>query len=163
MFMLFRWFVSLNNGFTRLRRVRVNPEELLLLVPRCLQKTDCTQALGATLDACRACGRCQVPDLIAISSDFGIRCSLAAGGREALFFVSDTRVHVVVAVACEKELFQGIIAVFPKPVLGVMNIQTNGPCRNTRFDPDAVRAAVASMLKPGKEGRFKAAEPPDSE
>lgn len=147
--MLFRWFINLNNRLVRLRRVRVKPENLLLLVPRCLQKTDCPQALGETLDACRICGRCQVPDLIAIRDEFGIRCSLAAGGREALAFVADSSIQAVVAIACEKELFQGIMAVFPKPVLGVMNIQTNGPCRNTHFDPKTLRQAIESMLKSG--------------
>jgi hypothetical protein len=72
---------------------------------------------------------------------------MAAGGREALAFVADKQVKAVVAVACEKELSQGILAVFPKPVLGVLNIQTNGPCRNTRLDPQSVRTAVLSMLK----------------
>ena len=145
--MLCRFLVKLNNLFTRLRRVRVNPENLLLLVPRCLQKTGCAQTLGKILDDCQSCGQCQVPALVSIRDEFGIRCSMAAGGREALSFVADKQVRVVVAVACEKELCQGIFAVFPKPVLGVLNIQTNGPCRNTRIDPESVRAAVRSVLK----------------
>ncbi len=142
-----RLFVSLNNLFIRIRRVRVRPEHLLLLVPRCLQKTGCAQTLGETLNDCKVCGNCNVADLLTIRDEFGIRCSLAAGGREALAFVANRQVKAVVAVACEKELFQGICAVFPKPVLAVLNIQTNGPCRNTRLDPECVREAVRSMLK----------------
>lgn len=145
--MLCRFFVSLNNLLTRIRRIQVNPQNLLLLVPRCLQKTGCAQALGATLDDCKVCGQCNVTDLLAIRDEFGISCSMAAGGREALNFVADRQVKAVVAVACEKELCQGILAVFPKPVLGVLNIQTNGPCRNTKIDPESVRAAVRSVLK----------------
>jgi hypothetical protein len=142
-----RFFVSLNNWITRIRRIRVYPQNLLLLVPRCLQKTGCAQTLGKTLDDCKNCGQCQVPDLHAICNEFGISCSMAAGGREALAFVADKQIEAVIAVACEKELLQGILAVFPKPVLGVQNIQTNGPCRNTRLDPQSVRTAVLSMLK----------------
>jgi len=67
--------------------------------------------------------------------------------KVTLAFVRDPKIKAVVAVACEKELAQGMLAVFPTPVLGVLNIQTNGPCRNTRIDPDAVRDAVRSMLK----------------
>ena len=145
--MLCRFFVSLNNLLTRIRRIQVNPQNLLLLVPRCLQKTGCAQALGATLDDCKVCGQCNVTDLLAIRDEFGISCSMAAGGREALAFVADKQVKAVVAVACEKELSQGILAVFPKPVLGVLNIQTNGPCRNTGLNPETVRVAVRSMLK----------------
>jgi len=145
--MLCRFLVKLNNLFTRFRRVRVHPENLLLLVPRCLQKTGCAQTLGKILDDCQRCGQCQVPTLVSIRDEFGIRCSMAAGGREALNFVADRQVKAVVAVACEKELCQGILAVFPKPVLGALNIQTDGPCRNTRIDPESVRDAVRSVLK----------------
>jgi hypothetical protein len=144
--MFSRLFVSLNNLITRLRRIKVPPENLLLLVPRCLQKTGCAQTLGETIDDCNACGQCNVTDLLAIRDEFGIRCSMAAGGREALAFVRDPQVKAVIAVACNKELTQGILAVFPTPVLGVPNILTNGPCRNTRLDPDLVRAAIRSML-----------------
>jgi len=146
--MFSRLFVSLSNLLTRCRRIKVSPENLLLLVPRCLQKNGCAQTLGETIDDCKACGQCNVTELLAIRDEFGIRCSLAAGGREALAFVRDPQVKAVIAVACEKELTQGILAVFPKPVLGVLNIQTNGPCRNTHLDADLVRAAVRSLLKP---------------
>ena len=144
--MFSRLFVRCNNRITRLRRIKVLPGNLLLLVPRCLQKNGCPQMLGETIDDCKACGQCNVTDLLSIRDEFGIHCSLAAGGREALAFVRNPQIKAVVAVACEKELTQGILAVFPKPVLGVLNIQTNGPCRNTRLNPAAVRAAIRSML-----------------
>lgn len=145
--MFSRSFVKFNNWITRLRRTQVYPQNLLLLVPRCLQKNGCAQTLGETIDDCKACGQCNVTDLLAIRDEFGIHCSLAAGGREALAFVRNPQIKAVVAVACEKELTQGILAVFPKPVLGVLNIQTNGPCRNTHLNPDLVRTAIRSMLK----------------
>lgn len=145
--MFSRLFVQFNNLLIRIRRVRVSPSNLLLLVPRCLQKNGCARTLGETLDDCRACGDCNVMDLLAVRDEFGLRCSMAAGGREALAFVRDPQVKAVVAVACEKELTQGILAVFPKPVLGVLNIQTNGPCRNTRLNPECVRTAIRSMLE----------------
>jgi uncharacterized protein len=145
--MFSRWFVNLSNLLTRLRRIKVPPENLLLLVPRCLQKNGCDRTLGETIDDCKACGQCNVTDLLAIRDEFGIHCSLAGGGREALAFVRNPQIKAVVAVACEKELSQGILAVFPTPVLGVLNIQTNGPCRNTHLDPDLVRTAVRAMLK----------------
>lgn len=145
--MISRFFIRFNNLLTRLRCRGTAPENLLLLVPRCLQKTGCAQSLGETLDDCNACGQCNVTDLLALRDEFGIRCSMAAGGREALAFVASKEVRAVVAVACEKELMQGILAVFPKPVLGVLNIQSDGPCRNTRLDKERVREAIRSMLK----------------
>ena len=145
--MFCRLFVQLSNWMIRFRRVKVAPENLLLLVPRCLQKNGCAQTLGETIDDCNACGRCGVTDLLSIRDEFGVHCSLAAGGREAVAFVRDPKIKAVIAIACKKELTQGILAVFPTPVLGVFNIQTNGPCRNTQIDPDLVRVAVRSMLR----------------
>lgn len=145
--MFFRLFLRLSNLLTRLRRVKVASENLLLLVPRCLQKDGCARTLGKTLDDCRRCGQCNVTELLAIREEFGISCSLAGGGREALAYVKKSEVKAVVAVACEKELFAGICAVFPKPVLGVLNIPGEHPCRNTRFNRDLVRDAIRSMLK----------------
>lgn len=145
--MFSRLLISLNNLFTRLRRIKVSPENLLLLVPRCLQKNGCAQTLGEVIDDCNACGQCGVTDLLALRDEFGIHCSVAGGGKEARAFVRNPQVKAVVAIACEKELAQGILAVFPRPVLGVLNIQTNGPCRNTQVNPDHVREAICSMLK----------------
>lgn len=145
--MFSRLFVQFNNWLIRLRRIRVEPEQLLLLVPRCLQRNGCPQTLGETIDDCNACGKCNVTDLLTMRDEFGIRCSMATGGREAVAFVRDPRTKAVVAVACEKELAMGILAVMPTSVLGVSNIQTGVPCRNTRLDPDLVREAIRSMLK----------------
>lgn len=145
--MIARFFIRLNNAVTRLRCHRVESDHLLLLVPSCLQRTGCGQSIGETIDDCNACGQCNVTDLLALRDEFGIRCSMAAGGREALAFVADRNIRAVVAVACEKELIQGILAVFPKPVLGVVNIQTDGPCRNTRMDIGLVREAVRTLLE----------------
>jgi len=61
--MFSRLFVVLNNSLTRLRRVQVASENLLLLVPRCLQKNGCSQTLGEIIDDCNSCGQCGVTDL----------------------------------------------------------------------------------------------------
>lgn len=138
--------INLNNRITRARNIQVEPENLLLLVPRCLQNTNCEHNLGKEMQHCRACGACNIGELLAVQKEFGICCNMAAGGREALAFVRDDKVKAVVAVACEKELYDGIRASLPKPVLGVYNQQNNGPCRDTSVKLDGVRQAVMSML-----------------
>ncbi|NCC52908.1 MAG: DUF116 domain-containing protein [Spartobacteria bacterium] len=142
-----RVLIDLNNRITRARSVRVAPGHLLLLAPRCLQHTGCDHNLGPEMLHCQACGRCNIGELVALGRELGIICRMAAGGREALAFVKDERVRAVVAVACEKELFEGICASLPKPVLGVYNQQNNGPCRDTSVDMAAVRRAITAMLE----------------
>lgn len=147
--------VRVNNVLTRLRRVRVQPDELLLLVPHCLQLTRCTQNVKGDVDQCRRCGQCDVAGLIEIRDRHGIRCNLAAGGRQALGYVRASGVKAVVAVACEQELVAGIRAAFPKPVLAVPNERPDGPCNDTRVPLDAVDAAVRSLLAERFDGQRK--------
>jgi uncharacterized protein len=140
-----KWIIHLNNRLVRWRRIRVRPCEVLLLLPHCLHKQSCPQNVMHSLDECRRCGQCSVGALAGLRDDFGVVACVAGGGRQALAYVRRPEVKVVVAVACEKELIQGIRAAFPKPVLAVTNTTPEGSCRNTVVDPEAVAKAIASV------------------
>ena len=56
-------------------------------------------------------------------------------------------VKAVVAVACEKELKQGIRAAFPKAVIGVINTRPKGPCFDTDVDLNEVERAIEWLLR----------------
>ncbi len=122
------------------------PAHLVLLLPHCLQAGDCGRDVVGSVAACARCGRCDLAALIALAEGMGVRCCIAAGGRLALAEVRRRDVRAVVAVACEQELWDGIRAAFPKPVLAVPNRRPHGPCRDTRADLDAVSAALAALL-----------------
>ena len=140
--------IRLNNWITHLRRPRVAPENLLLLVPHCLQRSACTQNIIHDLDQCRLCGQCNIAELIRIRDEYGLLCNLASGGRQAVSMVRDRRVRAVVAVACEKELVDGIRAAFPKPVLAVPNRRPHGPCKDTCVNIPDLEAALKEILTP---------------
>jgi len=99
------------------------------------------------MTACRLCGRCQVKDLIEIAEHYSIRRAIATGGELALQRTKDESIHAVVAVACEKELRQGILAAFPKAILGIVNERPCGPCKDTRVDLASVRRAIEWFLR----------------
>ncbi|MHC4479863.1 MAG: DUF116 domain-containing protein [Planctomycetota bacterium] len=139
--------VRLFNGMTRLRRARCRPGELLVLIPSCLQSSECCQRITIDVGECRRCGRCKVKDIIELSERHGARCVVATGGRLALELAGDDRVGAVVAVACEKELQEGMKAVFPKAALGVLNIRSHGPCRDTDVNLDEVEEAINWLLR----------------
>lgn len=141
------WIIRLNNWWVRKRRIQVPAEALLLLVPHCLQASDCTAPVRSGIDECRRCGQCDLTGLLEIKERFGIRCNLASGGRQALGYVKDPAIRAVVAAACERELIAGIRAAFPKPVLAVENTRPHGPCKFTRVNLARVEQAVAELLK----------------
>jgi hypothetical protein len=141
-----RLLIAINNRLARRRRWR--PEEILVLLPRCLQRTDCDRPVVTDIAACRRCGRCDIAAILALREEIGARFHMAGGGREAAAWARDPGVRVVVACACEKELLEGIRAAFTKPVLAVVNETPEGFCRNTRVDVARLRAALLTLLAP---------------
>ncbi len=144
--MISKLVISFNNIANRFRKLEAKPENILLLVPHCLQKTTCGHNVIHDINQCAHCGQCNITDIIKLRDDYGIQCSIASGGRQAIDMVRDPSVKLVVAVACEKELSDGILAAFPKPVIAVPNLRPEGPCKNTRVDIDAAIAAVKSLI-----------------
>ncbi len=142
-----RRMVKLFNFLTRVRRVRCRPQNLLVLVPSCLQRSACPHRITNDISNCRRCGRCKVKDVIELSEKYGTRCAVATGGRLALEMALSDDVDAVVAIACEKELQEGMGGVFPKPGLGIINIRPHGPCTDTDVDLEEVEEAIAWFLR----------------
>lgn len=138
--------VEFMNQVTRFRRANCKPANLLLLLPACLQWSECPWRVTAKLSYCRRCGKCQVKDMIELSEEYGIQCAILTGGRLAVLRARDASVKGIVAVACEKELQEGVRYVFPKPVLGVINLRPHGPCLDTKVDVKEVRKAIEWFL-----------------
>lgn len=116
-------------------------------MPACLQSSECTQKITNDINECRRCGRCKVKDMLELSEKYGTQCVVATGGGIALEMAQQGSVKAIAAVACEKELQEGIAAVFPKPTLGVINIRPHGPCKDTDVDLAAVEETIAWLLR----------------
>ena len=138
--------IALSNRLTRLRRVRVKPANLLLLVSHCLQSGECGEKIVPRIANCKGCDRCNIAALCRLVERYGVGAVAVNGGRQALEFARGKDVHAVVAVACYRELAQGILGLFPKPVLAVSNAQPYGPCHDTVVDIAPVEAAIRSMI-----------------
>lgn len=144
--------VRILNGVTRLRRKRCRPDELLLLVPSCQQWSGCTRKITYDVNNCIRCGKCKIKNILEMADRYGIRVAVATGGRLALQMARDKEVKAVVAVACEKELNEGMKALFPKATLGVINTRPNGPCKDTDVDLEVLEEAICSFVgEPGRE------------
>ena len=77
--------------------------------------------------------------------------SLKGGATKSLTTVDtgDTEVSLAGSrlIACTKELRQGILAAFPKAVIGVVNAWTVGPCKDTDVDLTEVERAIQWFLR----------------
>jgi len=141
-----RMIICMNNLAVKARRARrVSPENVLVLLPSCLQASNCKQNVIGDLAECKRCGRCKLGPLIDLCEKKCVRMAVAKGGRVAVALARRADVKWIIAVACEKELRSGIFACFPKPVLALTNTRPNGPCCETAIDVDEVERAIARL------------------
>ncbi|MHB8156754.1 MAG: DUF116 domain-containing protein [Desulfocucumaceae bacterium] len=143
-------FIEVNNQMVRAVSFRLQPEQILVLVPHCLQSTRCPHKITVEIDNCRRCGDCCMGDLLNLRDRYGVKMGVATGGTLARKYIKDYRPRAVVAVACERDLTSGIQDSSPLPVLGVTNERPNGPCHNTYIETDKVAQALEFFI--AKEG-----------
>lgn len=142
-----RSFIKVNNQLAVSRNATFAPDKILLLLPHCLQHTDCTIRLTARVDACARCGRCPIAGLLEISRRRGVHLAVATGGSIARRIVVETRPALILAVACERDLASGIQDTHPLPVFGILNERPEGPCRNTLVDLALVEEALKRFIE----------------
>lgn len=135
-----RFVIGLNNKLVRKERPRT--KKILLLLPHCLQTSECTIRLTHNIYNCERCGRCEIRDLIGIAEENGLTLFVATGGTIARKIVMEARPEAIVAVACERDLSSGLVDTFPIPILGVSNERPLGPCFNTQVDLEKVKEAI---------------------
>lgn len=143
-------FVGVNNELVMASvRSRKKPRRVLLLMPHCIQFSQCPVRITFQVDNCKRCGQCPIADLLHIKERYGIDLAVATGGTIARRIVVETRPDLIVAVACERDLVSGIQDTLPLPVYGIFNERPNGPCVDTRVPLDEVRTVLASLLEKG--------------
>lgn len=122
--------------------------EMIVLCPHCLQNSACSFKIIVDAKNCRRCGKCSVKDLVEVTARYGVPVYFVAGGREAIRLVKQPAVKAIVAVACGKELFAGLLKSLPKRVVTVHNEWPHGPCKDTFVDHRHVEEAIRALLLP---------------
>ncbi len=142
-----RSFIEVNNQLVKSRELSLGSSELMLLLPHCLQNSNCTHKITYDVNNCRRCGCCQIGDILAIAEAKGIKVAVVTGGTLARGAVQKHAPRALVAVACERDLTSGVLDVFPLPVIGVVNERPQGPCYNTKVNLPALEKALYYFLK----------------
>ncbi|MCX7990503.1 MAG: DUF116 domain-containing protein [Proteobacteria bacterium] len=128
-----RFFIDINNWLV-IRTIRKKPEKLLLLMPHCLQFSDCEYRVTGKEIKCKMCGKCEIKDLMDISKKYDVRLSVATGGTMARNIIKEIKPDLIIATACERDLISGLKDTVSLPVIGILNERPNGPCIDTRVD-----------------------------
>lgn len=139
-------FVAMNNSLVASQRLKAKPERILILLPHCLQLSQCEIKVTGDISKCARCGRCDIMGLAGIAQKYQVDISVATGGTLARKVIIEKRPQLVIAVACERDLTSGIKDCYPLPVIGVLNERPHGPCIDTRVDVDKIDAALRAVL-----------------
>jgi hypothetical protein len=135
-------FVEVNNLLVRAKCREKRIDRLLLLMPHCLQFSDCAIKITSDVYKCKACGKCKIKDLVELAQKYNVHLSVATGGTLARRRVAEARPQAIIAVACERDLTSGIQDSYPLPVIGILNDRPFGPCFNTSVDISKVAEAL---------------------
>lgn len=141
-----RSFLKVNNEFVRSNAAPTSPERLLLLLPHCMQNSDCHIRLHGNLGRCAACGGCQLGQIRKLSERYGFHAVIATGGTIARRQVAAIRPRRIIAIACERDLATGIQDCYPIPVYGILNERPQGPCRDTLVQMANLESALNFFL-----------------
>ncbi len=142
-------YVEVNNYLVKAKHLYIPSNEIMILLPHCLQNSDCKIKITNNIDNCRGCGKCKIGELKELASEYNAIIKVASGGTLARKYILENKPKGVIAVACERDLSMGIHDTGILPVLGVLNIRPNGPCFNTDVDVEEVQDALIMMSKGG--------------
>ena len=139
-------FVHLNNAFLKALKKKFKASDILILLPHCLQNTDCGIRITHNIGNCEQCGKCDIGKLVKLSREYGIKLAIATGGTLARKIIVENRPKMIIAVACERDLVEGLREVFPIPVYGLLNERPEGPCINTRVSINKMKSVLKYIL-----------------
>ena len=140
-------FVAMNNSLVTSQRMKVKPDRILVLLPHCIQMSDCEIKVTGDIHKCVQCGRCSIKGLVDLGKKYSIDISVATGGTLARKIIVEKRPKLVLAVACERDLTSGIKDCYPLPVIGILNERPFGPCFNTFVDVTKIDEALNQVLE----------------
>ena len=140
-------FVHVNNSFIKAIRKKLKPSDILLLLPHCLQNSECSIRLTYDIMKCEKCGKCDINDLCNIIEKYNIKAAIATGGNLARKIIIENKPKFIIAVACDRDLVDGMREVFPIPIFGVLNERPEGPCINTRVNSQKIDLALNALLE----------------
>jgi hypothetical protein len=132
-------FVQVNNSFIKTNRKKFNPQDILVLLPHCLQDYDCPYRVTNNIDTCVECNKCTISDFKRMKKEYGTKIAIATGGTLARKIIVQARPKCIIAVACQRDLVDGLLEVFPIPVYGILNEAPFGPCINTTVDVQKIK------------------------
>jgi len=140
--------IAFNNRIARWAKGLREGGELLVLLPRCLQHSECKQQLVERITNCQQCGTCAIAHLVGLMKSYTFAMAVVTGGELARKIVGDIAPSRIIAVACESELVKGLQEISRIPITAIPNRRPGGPCRDTVIDLEEFEQVLHSFASP---------------
>lgn len=141
-------YIKVNNSLVRSITSLISSRRILILIPHCLQRSECLCKICDDIDNCERCGQCVIYNFVELREKYGFDALVASGGTMARRLVAKMKPTAIIAIACERELASGIQDTFHIPVIGIPNIRPHGPCKDTQVDFEKVEETIRHLRGP---------------
>jgi len=135
-------FLNFNNETVLTDQLDVRNSNIMLLLPHCLQKSDCPVRVTSNIFNCEECGGCDIAGIKRMAAEHQVKAALATGGTLARKLLQDYKPNVIVAVACHRDLLDGVRDAWHLPIYAVLNERPKGPCFETRVNLASIEFAI---------------------
>lgn len=121
--------VEVNNALVYATRKKFKSQNLLVLLPRCLDKETRLKAAELT-------------------EKYKVTSFTATGGSSARQMIKKVKPDAIIGVACERDLIAGMSDTPGSiTVVGIPNKRPFGPCKDTAIDTEALENTIKFLLK----------------
>ena len=135
-------FLNFNNEIVLSSFNNIHSSNIMLLLPHCLQGADCKIRITNDIIECAQCGACDISNLKEITQRYKLHSAVATGGSLARKLIKENNPEVVIAVACHRDLTDGVRDGWRYPIYAVLNERPNGPCHETRVNTKIIEFAI---------------------
>ena len=135
-------FLNFNNEMVLTDQKDVRNSNILVMLPHCLQKDDCSIRITSDIVNCEECGGCDIATIKKLITEQNVEAAVATGGSLARKLIRDKKPNVIVAVACHRDLLDGLRDSWQYPVYAVLNERPKGPCFETRVNLASIEFAI---------------------
>jgi hypothetical protein len=139
-------FIKVNNSLVRAVMNLISAKRLLILIPHCLQHSNCKCQVCEDIESCKRCRQCVIYQFVGLREKYNFKILVANGGARARQLVAEVKPTAIIAVACERELAGGIQDSYRIPVIGIPNIRPFGPCKDTQVDFNKVEETIRYLM-----------------
>lgn len=123
-------------------------QRTLLLLPHCIQLAHCRADILADLENCYACGLCSVEDVLKGTLERHWEVTIHNRSHKAYRAARELRPDLIVAVSCPDRLLKGLTRLPEVPAFVLPLTLPHGWCVDTRFDVEALQAAMETFAEP---------------